>query len=556
MNQDSLTDGLSTVATDALDNVISAFIILFILSVITEKFVSLVRRYPRQFRLLLALSIITFLYGLTPDKGLFLVVYLGCLAGIFTHYFTRRFSDPGTNVKAIERPLEMVSNILPHIRKGGDGVKSEAPPEVVEKEVLVLSFLIGCIIAFLFRADLIQIFTDGYIRTMSWVKGDQLLQFDTKLFKIQLYPEDLMKRIFSATTIGILLTGFFLSFGSKFFHDLLDTLLEVKNLKRKLNSKEARELDNVDDLTEFIKASNSEIFRTVYEENKELFQAANIRDVAFGTVQSGNGTRMAIHVYLADQNQAGLPSAIPYKLSSGTTIKIPIIYHLNVTEAVALAVRGDTIYPAGGSPDVSGSLGVVVKEKSTGKRYVMTCSHVINEGKSTSARGYVREDKKVSIIDSVDNSTIKESLYFDLRDGTHDIALVGELTNIYSNNLNGTVVNGSRAIRDEDIVSGTPVAFTGRITKNSRGLLTAKSLHAVRIKYKDASVEMRGLYQVAKDPGGLTSKFSQPGDSGSLVYDLKEHKALGIIVAGNSECTYIMPVQPFLDSLSLEIELI
>ncbi|MBK9109521.1 MAG: hypothetical protein IPM92_14390 [Saprospiraceae bacterium] len=42
--------------------------------------------------------------------------------------------------------------------------------------------------------------------------------------------------------IGCIITGLFLSQGSKFFHDLLDTLLYYKNVKRALYSKQ--EIEN------------------------------------------------------------------------------------------------------------------------------------------------------------------------------------------------------------------------------------------------------------------------------------------------------------------------
>ena len=43
---------------------------------------------------------------------------------------------------------------------------------------------------------------------------------------------------FIKTIIGCTLTGLFLSLGSKFWHDLVDLLLQIKNLRKKAVEKE------------------------------------------------------------------------------------------------------------------------------------------------------------------------------------------------------------------------------------------------------------------------------------------------------------------------------
>src|SRR5690606_11324241 len=188
-----------------------------------------------------------------------------------------------------------------------------------------------CIVAFLFRADLITIFTEGHYRALGWVAENNFMKFDTGLMKI-CFGDVSLGDIFSRTTMGIFLTGFFLSFGSKFFHDLLDTLMQVKQYKRKLNTQETFELESVADLKEFLEASNSDVLRAAYEQNQALFADANIRDVTYGTVETPSGRRMALHVHLKDAETGGLPQAIAYKLSSGRTIPVRVIYHTDVDQ--------------------------------------------------------------------------------------------------------------------------------------------------------------------------------------------------------------------------------
>ncbi|REE01527.1 M15 family metallopeptidase [Marinoscillum furvescens] len=77
-----------------------------------------------------------------------------------------------------------------------------------ELKVMLVSLLAGQLVAFGTGANLFEIFDGG---TFGW-------------------------RGFSWNAVwGCFFTGFFLSWGSKFWHDLLDILLEVKNTKKALN---------------------------------------------------------------------------------------------------------------------------------------------------------------------------------------------------------------------------------------------------------------------------------------------------------------------------------
>jgi hypothetical protein len=85
------------------------------------------------------------------------------------------------------------------------------------REIQTLSLLIGVALAITCRANLFQIYNPEF--SWGWTE----------------LPQD-YKFLWDGVTdvFGSLLTGAFLSLGSKFFHDLLGILLEVKQLKRKL----------------------------------------------------------------------------------------------------------------------------------------------------------------------------------------------------------------------------------------------------------------------------------------------------------------------------------
>ncbi|MBK8954086.1 MAG: hypothetical protein IPM34_00830 [Saprospiraceae bacterium] len=89
-----------------------------------------------------------------------------------------------------------------------------------EKKIQLLSGIIGILVALLCNADFFQLIkTQG-----AMIPLNSITDFSFK------------------SILGCLITGLFLSQGSKFFHDLLDTLLYYKNVKRALYSKQ--EIEN------------------------------------------------------------------------------------------------------------------------------------------------------------------------------------------------------------------------------------------------------------------------------------------------------------------------
>jgi hypothetical protein len=80
-----------------------------------------------------------------------------------------------------------------------------------EKKIHLLSIVVGIFVAVLTNADFFRIVETATIQP--WKGFDNLTIL---------------------SVFGFIITGLFLSQGSKFFHDLLDTLLYVKNIKKSL----------------------------------------------------------------------------------------------------------------------------------------------------------------------------------------------------------------------------------------------------------------------------------------------------------------------------------
>lgn len=104
--------------------------------------------------------------------------------------------------------------------------KSDADKEKLrERRITSIALIVGILLAFIIKVDLKEILQ---------------IAINTKVDPTQ--PNNVVKLfggwssgdLNMSSIIGCTLTGIFLSFGSKWWHDLLELLLEFKNIKRNI----------------------------------------------------------------------------------------------------------------------------------------------------------------------------------------------------------------------------------------------------------------------------------------------------------------------------------
>jgi hypothetical protein len=205
---------LSTTVTmgDHLIYIVSA---LFVLSVITEKLTQLVRSYPFQFKILSVVTVLFTAVALYRSTEFLSGVEIGALI-IFILVLLYLFFGkiPGTK--------------NPRTRYFRNIGKTNINKRDQEIEVSLLSFIVALVIAFVFNANMIALFQSKEFGDLGW--GER---FPVDFENLRL---DNAYEFSMVAFIGFLISGFFLTFGSKFFHDLLDLLLESKNLKKNFNA--------------------------------------------------------------------------------------------------------------------------------------------------------------------------------------------------------------------------------------------------------------------------------------------------------------------------------
>ena len=485
--QDTSSTNSGAGRPDILDSLIAIFIILFILSVIVEKITQLIRKYAP-------------------------------------------FIKPNSKIKQTKTGRAMAT-FWRNINNKETGRFKELDKRI-EREVNSLSFIVGLTIAILFRVDLIKMFKAPDPRTV--------------LFWSDNTSYDTYEKI--AFAFSISLTGFFLTFGSKFFHDVLDNLLQVKNLKRKLLDDNTFNVDGVKQLDEFLDKSFTDIIQAAIDQNQTLLQHPDrIGPPLHGKMIKGGRVVDCIDIHLGGTNRGSLPDRVQVNLTGLQTITIPVNVILEVEIPMALSRQGDTI-ACGTSTEFKGTICCKVRRSNQEIR-LLTCSHVLTNGSGKNFFGEIEVPVPGMLADgftcnftwALCNDDIDlAALQPDLTDFTYLIPPQKEraLTPADMLRTKVKVVRQNGKLNEE----GTVVNFC--------------SARPIPIQYTDGLFNIRNLIILAKvkvtEENNSYSTLTVAGDSGACVYDDNDHP-IGMIIAGNSKFSYAVAMPDILRKLQATI---
>ncbi len=518
---------------DALDALIVAAILLFILSTITEKFTELVRMYPGQFRLIGIIFCMFFYFQII--YGSFNEPILGIITAVLLFLFNSFLfivilANTVRPEKATTRLTKMLSSKLSVFNNVN---KNEIPArtDLKEREVTALSFMIGLIVSFLFNANLFNLF--NIENTPGLKPGSPFAKAPSKFFALDPAFFD----ISFVQIIGFILTAFFLSFGAKFFHDLLDNLLQVKNLKRKMNDKADWEFNNISEFDKYIVSQE----KLLYDDflNSQLNKP--------GIFYESNLESKSVTVHISDP-AVTIPDKLFYKTSLGKVWQITIIKK----HAAGIRALSTTLFPSAEMANqlpfnniLKGSVGYFVKALNSANVFILTCYHVVWNGHDWDQFRAIGKEKIVHPIRGTAIGEIYVALKNTLVDAVlirpDDVSMIPEIEGI------GKVVQ-DRALNDGDI--NLTVKMRGTTSGNTEGYISELRKPA-HIMYPDGTYKQLTDLIVIKTTNG--QPFSKEGDSGSLVVD-DFGFAIGMIVAGDGNAISLaIPFSHLRDQLNIEL---
>lgn len=417
--------------------------------------------------------------------------------------------------------------------------KSDDPEEEAKRSrsILAINLTVGFLIALLAKASLFDMFSfsattiedDAWNKLFSWPMEKYSLSFE--------FAGRLLSILF-----GCMLTGSFISLGSKFWHDLLDLLLETKNLKRKLSDRQTYEFNTTKELDEYIATDYNELAKICLEQNKEKIELLPGVINYFIGISSDPSKRIpVIKIDSSLASGGNYPSELSGKLDSGKTFKVRV--------EVVYGLGQPKIHFGGGnnicntqSANIEGTICCGVQKND--KNYFLTCAHVLNGGLST----VDKENTEGWFIDIIQDDSISADMNYDaigswkygVINTSLDIALVEtdvEIDSINKGNPASSIYKPEMN-HQEIFVNGN---------KNQQlGYVVGYLWKEIDFEYNGSTLKHNGLIMVSANKSAYPAAITEPGDSGSLVYLTSDKTPLGMVLGGNDQYTYVIPMQTIL----------
>jgi hypothetical protein len=455
------------------------------------------------------------------------------------------------------RPLLILDNGWDLARGQLDNVSKSEEPRV-EFAITKLSLLVCFLIALLFRADIFELF-DSHGQPHE-VLGKRLV-FE--------YPVTWGGAwIFVRTIFGCLCTGFLLTFGSKFFHDLLEILFEVKRFRRKLADEYVYRSPDLGELDRRLLAGVEDPVRLVLEQHRDRLLRTFPNIVSVARIFKNDGFSY-LEIKLRDADSQAIQQYDFSYLVRGGAARLEarfilIVENVEPVEAQHLGAPLGTEIRNKRNREQFGTLGFYARRRADDRVVFVTCYHVVKTEKHrwedfTTARPEFNEiiapdDDSRQAIGAIISSEFSELM---------DAAAIELAPNLEPNfkNIAGHFIRRPHAIQPEEISNTqkpVQVWLYGATTREGHGIVYALE-NGVQVKFtqEDGTVtwrQMNDLLFVRKFGSELNAPgagLSEGGDSGALLIDSRV-RAVGMIIGGNERFSIAIPITRILERLKLD----
>lgn len=464
------------------------------------------------------------------DKGIAIIIMLFILSMIserFVNWIKLQFGKRGSALPGFSTRNEDLT-----VRNPDCDLEKRR-----EQKILGLNIVIGFIIAIASHADLFQIVQqDSPYATLGWPSLAGLGTGDALLKVVSAIP-------------GCLLTGFFISLGSKFWHDLLDLLLYTKNLKQKLSSPETYEVESVDELDEYLKFTESDMVNMAIDQNESVLKHKfpNIHFINNSvTILKGKRTHV-VRIYVQDTNTAGMPQSIPVRLTGSNKIyNVPVDTVTGSTLGKA-AMALDGTLADDNSPDYLGS-GCCLARRDTDV-FVVTACHVMTQGSLEDPLTKTGND------DVQYNGNVVGQWTYGSMDNEGDFALVklSDPENFADSVQAEQFGNRFRTIdMTKDYLQ--PVKVRGNVNSNGTGYIIDVVAKKTGIEYNNGKILIFDtVILVGNQPNkDICGPACAQGDSGGVVFD-GQNQLIGVIAGLTPRFSIILPIDKKANDLNLKI---
>jgi hypothetical protein len=417
--------------------------------------------------------------------------------------------------------------------------------KIRERRVLMLAFISALVVSFASKADIFSMLQhmEDANKTLWWFVKDRGIPG----YEILIWQ----------TFFGCIFTALFISLGSKFWHDLLDLLLQVKNLKKKLNDERTFTLpDTIENFDEFIKAPESKLALSADEKHHDdLMKIPGVISVGPGYLETPTGHTGCLEVHFNDMNAMGRVPNIVNIILGTMTVPIPVNKIFTGNAFIHADIFGAGIMTANrNKANGWGSLGCIVKKKANvTDKYILSCFHVLSSNSNLSGE----ELTKDILIRQKNSEGIPEDLVANFTEGVRTEKLDAAIAKIITapEKFSNALLSNPRIIRKVtpiDVKRKMPVRLFSRMRDAEFNGIVFNDSWRQSLKYPDKDFELEDLIVLTAKIGNNNQTISVKGDSGSLVLD-ETNQAIGIVVGGDDCFTYAIKMTSIEKQFDIEL---
>lgn len=352
--------------------------------------------------------------------------------------------------------------------------------------------------------------------------------------------------IFKSTNItikpwlGSILAGILFSFGSKFWHDVLDLVLAIKNIRRNLADANVKDFSSAAAWSAHLNKDEKALAEAVIHEEKEKlmrqYPSALVELSPLLVRNPQGGYQYLVAAYFQAKRPSGFPD---YFRVPGSNTWIATKYFEDLGMPRAQRSPGYMVRNIQSSR--YGSFGCLIKLPDE-TQYILTCAHVIVEEPGNVSSDDVLNQTRVQIGGT--NEILHVFRYEFGGDKGFDFALIGPVDERYSNAVAGEqqTLKLSRKVSalDENQLFTTSLARSAAIIEQS-SLLKKSIIPELDVIFQDETVH-RLKHLIRMD------RITEEGDSGSVVYDA-QGDVIGMVVAADEQFTYLLNIQNILSEI-------
>ncbi len=412
-----------------------------------------------------------------------------------------------------------------------DDMTNDDAEDLRTKKIIAINIVFGTLVAICMRADLITIMnhmdrpSDGIgwdVKPANWY--------------LTLLP-------------GCFLTGCFLSLGSKFWHDLLDVLMQVKDYKKALVDSQVQS-NNISAATYLTQKTAPPTSANLHYQPSGLttaqlaiqnnhadllFHYNNINKLMPAFQYEGNTRTPCIDICLTDNDTKRIPLFLNYENPDGTTASLKTRIIQNFQHVKPQVGRGQFIVNDN-TPLDFGTIGCVLVGKNPTDLYVLTCNHVLTAGKFINPGSL--GDQTDEILDG--NSIPIGKWVAGKMNNQVDAAIVSisDPSTVASNGLDSVVIYPLKE-NDQGV---TQVELIGAVSSQQRAFIIHLN-QPMQVDYDNSTVEIDGLFTLSagNDPNNF-SPVTKKGDSGSMIFSSVTKQPVGIVLGANLQFTFGIPM--------------